>query len=957
MVSININDFNIDIKLAINDKRNIKGIILKNGIKVILVSDPKINKSACCIGVKAGNYDDEFPGCAHFLEHLLFMGSEKYPDSRDFSSYLEKCGGINNAYTSNYITCYYIELDSLFLEKGVDMLSWFFRKPILDMKYIKSEMEIIDSEHKKNILSDSWIIDDLFKKFIKNQNSKYAKFGTGNLDSLKKITKEDIIKFYNKYYKTDNFYVCIVDSINMNKMITTYIPYFNDIEPRLKKELNISNEKINFINNNFIIFNSISEHNFLDIFLLIKCNESNNIDYQLINFLSYLIGTEYEESLTFHLKEKNLIKDLYSSVNYYFDLEGIINIKIKLYENNVDNLVKTIGIFYSFLDKLLNIDKKTFKNLYINYQSIKLLDFLYHNNSSASDTAINIVENMIFSNINDAIIRKYKIIDYNDDIYKIYKKNIKNYLLKFISNINLNFDKIKFEKSKYYNTDFFKINIKKFINKEKLNFNFYKSISIKDFEVKYELLYKIFNKKAVPKLFFKDNKKEVYILHTNKYEKPFCKIYILKKNNEFIKSDNKILLTIYKKFLEKIINYYTSNMNYYKCDFNIFFYNEFIIYNYNCLNYLLTNFINDINKFINNIFVDDNQKYFINVIDELIDIYYNKKYNSPTQLVNIYLSILINNEAKPNEIIDYLKNISFNEFKEKIKSLFIFSKEYKIFLGNFNINNETKNLKGLQTMITSQSDTSDMFEPVQQKIYFDNLLEIISTNETIFKKDDRIKQLKGKISNYILKKDEFNPKEINNCLYECYEIKKIKINFMGDLIVLADIKKKLKYLFLSSFISDIINEPLFDKLRTTYKLGYIVGCTTKNYLYNDYNYFFLIYIVQSTYDINKIKECINNFNIYFIEDFKKNIEKYKDKFLSLQKSKLLYYYKDYINLDDETDKYVSSILENYNIFNLKKISCEILNKITFKKIIKYINNIFNNESKNNYSILIDINNL
>jgi len=150
--NIKIDDFNINIKLAINDKRNIKGIILKNGIKVILISDPKINKSACCVGVNAGHYDDEFAGCAHFLEHLLFMGSEKYPDSRDFSAYLEKCGGINNAYTAHYNTCYFIELDSIFLEKGIDILSWFFRKPILDMKYIKSEMEIIDSEHKKNIL-------------------------------------------------------------------------------------------------------------------------------------------------------------------------------------------------------------------------------------------------------------------------------------------------------------------------------------------------------------------------------------------------------------------------------------------------------------------------------------------------------------------------------------------------------------------------------------------------------------------------------------------------------------------------------------------------------------------------------------------------------------------------------------------------------------------------------------
>lgn len=932
---VNINNFNINIKLAINDKRNIKGIILKNGIKVILVSDPKVNKSACCVGVNAGHYADEFAGCAHFLEHLLFMGSEKYPDSRDFSSYLEKCGGINNAYTSHYNTCYYIELDTIFLEKGVDMLSWFFRKPILDMIYIKSEMEIINSEHNKNILSDYWIIDDLFRKFSKNQDSKYAKFGTGNLDSLKDITKEDIMKFYDKHYKTYNYYVCIVDSISMDKMIKTYIPYFNDIEPKLKKELNIPDEKLNLIKNNLIIFKSISEHNFLDIFFIMDCNKSNNTDFQLIKFISYLIGSEYENSLTFYLKEKNLIKHLHSAVNYLLDVEGIINIKIILYENDKDNFLKTIAIFYSFLDKLINIDKKTFKNLYNNYQSIKLIDFLYHDKSSATDMCINTVENMISGNINDAIIRKYKIEDYNDDFYKKFKKNIKNYKLKFITNlIPLNENKLTFVKSKYYNTDYFISDIKKLTFEDKLDFDFSKIIQINDFQVKYDLLYKIFNKNEIPKLFLKDDKKEVYVLHTNKYEKPFCQVFIIKKNNDYLQPNNKILLSIYNSFLDKIINYYASNMVDYKCYFSISFTKEYIIYNYSCLNYLLINFINDINKFINNVFLDSNEKYFKNVVDELIEIYYNKKYNSPTQLVSMYLNMLINDDATPNEIIDYLKKINYNVFKEKITSLFKFSKEYILFFGNFNVENNVK----------------------ETEKYFNNLIEIVSANEILYKSDDGKKQLKGNINNYILKKDEYSPKEINNCLYQCYEIKKIKINFVKNQIVLSDIKKRIKYQFISSFIADIIHEPLFDRLRTTEKLGYIVRCSYNTFIHNDYFYFYLIYIVQSTFNIDKIKKCINDFNNFFIDDFIKNTDTYKDKFLSIKKSKLLYYSKNYTSLDDETSYYITAILKNYNIFNLKKLSYEIINNITFNDITKYINNIFSNESKNNYSILIDINN-
>jgi insulysin len=167
-----------DIDLTINDKRDIRGFTLTNGINIILISDPNLNTSSCSIGINGGYLQDEFEGTAHFLEHLLFMGSSKYPEQNIYHSYIQSAGGQDNAYTSDNITCYYLELETNFLEKGIDMLSWFFREPLLDMKHISSEREIINSEHQKNILSDMWIMDDIFKKFITDK-SKYTKFGTG----------------------------------------------------------------------------------------------------------------------------------------------------------------------------------------------------------------------------------------------------------------------------------------------------------------------------------------------------------------------------------------------------------------------------------------------------------------------------------------------------------------------------------------------------------------------------------------------------------------------------------------------------------------------------------------------------------------------------------------------------------------------------------------------------------
>ena len=78
----NFQYFNID--SLINDNRDIKGIILDNDIKIVLISDDNAPISSCSICVNAGYNLDEIHGTAHFLEHLLFMGNSKFPDKNEY---------------------------------------------------------------------------------------------------------------------------------------------------------------------------------------------------------------------------------------------------------------------------------------------------------------------------------------------------------------------------------------------------------------------------------------------------------------------------------------------------------------------------------------------------------------------------------------------------------------------------------------------------------------------------------------------------------------------------------------------------------------------------------------------------------------------------------------------------------------------------------------------------------
>lgn len=72
---------------ASEDTREYRGIQLPNGLKAILISDPTTDKAGAALDVHVGHLSDpwEVPGLAHFLEHMLFLGTEKYPDENEYT--------------------------------------------------------------------------------------------------------------------------------------------------------------------------------------------------------------------------------------------------------------------------------------------------------------------------------------------------------------------------------------------------------------------------------------------------------------------------------------------------------------------------------------------------------------------------------------------------------------------------------------------------------------------------------------------------------------------------------------------------------------------------------------------------------------------------------------------------------------------------------------------------------
>jgi insulysin len=227
-----------DITKSQEDKRSYRGIHLKNGLQVLLVSDPTTDKSAACLCVEVGHMSDpkNLPGLAHFCEHMLFLGTDKFPDENGYSSFLSKNGGTSNAATYPDVTKFYFDVAPDKFEEAIDRFSQFFIAPLFTESATLREINAVNSEHEKNLAADVWRVRQV-NKSLANPNHEYSRFGTGNketlLDNPKSLnidTRQELMKFHQQWYSSNIMNLAILGKESLDELEELTIKYFSDIE-------------------------------------------------------------------------------------------------------------------------------------------------------------------------------------------------------------------------------------------------------------------------------------------------------------------------------------------------------------------------------------------------------------------------------------------------------------------------------------------------------------------------------------------------------------------------------------------------------------------------------------------------------------------------------------------------------------------------------------------------------
>lgn len=284
-----------------------KEIVLNNGLKVILISSPTSKMAAAAVGVKVGHRDNpaEFQGLAHFLEHMLFLGSKEFPVVGDYFKFIESNGGGSNAYTSVDHTNYFFQIRAEKFEEGVHQLSRFFVSPLFDSTYVEREKNAVHNEYNLRLNAfKAYRPSDAFLK----ENDPNRLFPVGNNITLKNATAEDTKKMFEEYYYAQAMQVVLAGPESLVDLEVLARKYFSDV-----KSKNQSPKKYeDFLEFDFselpaqVNMKSSGEEKTLTLSFPIKSPKVEN--QKLLNGLTLILGDESENSLMVKLQNMGWLR-------------------------------------------------------------------------------------------------------------------------------------------------------------------------------------------------------------------------------------------------------------------------------------------------------------------------------------------------------------------------------------------------------------------------------------------------------------------------------------------------------------------------------------------------------------------------------------------------------------------------------------------------------------------------
>lgn len=871
----------INIEKSENDTRNYIYKKLKNNLEIVIVSDNDETLCGACLNVNIGSAMEDVPGLAHFLEHMLFMGSKKYPKSNNFMSKINKSGGMTNAYTSDVDTNYYFICSSDTYLSNLDVFGNFLLDPLLSKKYVNKEISNVNSESNKNIVDNDWLQLEIVKTLF-NKEHPLNHYTAGTTESLSIPDIHDKLKEFKKNFYTAermSLVLFVNNKINLVDIDVLLDEIFSLIPTKSNKDKIKLGSLIK--GNQIVKYIPFSDSHQLRIIFQVKTIE--NMMESPLPFIYYLFNLRCVGSLFDILSSKSLITRLDCGELNDFDDFTLFSVDCELTDKGFKHYETIYNLIKIYLDFIINTIKN--KNTIIEKHFLEKLQMSKNNFKFWEKPDINSIMSMISQ------ILKYDIP--------------RELLLNFDVKIN-SFDKI--------------------INNIKLTFDGYSCsicIGSKNLKIKNYMVYPNYKTKyVVEDITFNNNIIDFGLPITNNF---ICYNPTIQKISQSVKPE--------KLEGENFLSFYYGDTKYNTPLVEI----KVII--------KLPQLFESIKSYVNILlFYSAAYNSIVKLKDLMANAGYIFYFKLNTDSIYLSISGYTENIAKAIKIIKYMFSQKFtNEHYEQAKfeltqsfknfsyetviSKFATYSQEKIFKTFFMPDDILKVLKN-----TKMDKTINIYN---QKIKTGRISIFCSGNIT----SELSKKLVNKVYKYINIKHQIEPLDYNNIIEykenEMFIYKKNNKNInvlVGLLFPLPEISIKYtknwyEYVLFCRLLEMILDNDFYYELRTEKEIGYVVKIKTSIYDNNLTQKIIIKFIVQSSKYAYKdvLREILE-----FIKRQEKRIFNelseldYKE-FIESEKNKLR---RNFDTLSELMGYYFSSIADETYVFDTKDILLKHIDSFT-----------------------------
>ncbi len=195
--------------------------VLKNGLRIITVPQKDSANTMVMVLAEAGShYEDKANnGVSHFLEHLCFKGTSNRPSSKIINQELDAMGSASNAFTGEQYTGYWAKAHHSKTDKMLEIISDLFLNPLIPAEEMEKEKGVIIEEI--NMYEDMPMskVLEVYNELVYGDTA-FGRSIAGTKENIKKMTRDEVLKYRNEHYKSGAITVVVAGKINEKKIIT-----------------------------------------------------------------------------------------------------------------------------------------------------------------------------------------------------------------------------------------------------------------------------------------------------------------------------------------------------------------------------------------------------------------------------------------------------------------------------------------------------------------------------------------------------------------------------------------------------------------------------------------------------------------------------------------------------------------------------------------------------------------